>query len=260
MNDIKIKKDWWKNFFNAVYLVTDARSVCNKALTRKETTVIEKNLKLDRKDNILDLCGGQGRHSIELAKRGYNNITVLDYSSYLIRLGKESSGKSGLSIKFLKRDARSTGLPDSSYSVVFIMANSFGYFPNETDNSRILKESYRVLRKGGKLLLDLTDPKHARNNLTPFSLHEANDDILVLRRRQLDGKVIKAREIVLSKKNGLVKDGVYCERIYAKPEIKSLLKKAGFRNIIVKNNVSLHKKQKDYGLLTSRMFVRADKI
>jgi D-alanine-D-alanine ligase len=139
------------------------------------------------------------------------------------------------------------------------MANSFGYFPDERENLRILREMHRLLQTGGKVLLDLTDPDYVRKHLKPQSWHQANKDIIVLRERKLHGNIIKAREIVVSKKRGLLRDGFYCERIYNKDRITRLLKKAGFKNLSVKKDLFLHKQKKDYGLMTSRMFVTAEK-
>jgi len=254
---VKIKKDWWKDLFNEIYLVTDARSVCNAKLTSLETDILEEVLKLRKDDKIVDLCGGQGRHSLELARRGYNNLTVLDFSDYLVRLGRKAAEDAGFNIKFVRRDARFSGLKGNNYSAVFIMANSFGYFQDQKENLRVLKESHRLLKKGGRLLLDLSDPTYLKKNLKPLTWHEANKDIIVCRKRELKGEVIKAREVVLSKKKGLLRDGSYCERIYDKEKITRLLKRAGFKNLSVKSSVSLHKKKKDYGLLTSRMIVMA---
>ena len=107
--------------------------------------------------------------------------------------------------------------------------------------------------------MDMADPSHVKNNLKPVSWHEANSDVLVCRQRRLEGDIIKAREIVLSKKKGLLRDGFYCERIYNKDKIARLLKKAGFSAVSVKKGVSLHKQKRDYGFLTSRMFVTAVK-
>lgn len=256
---MQIKEDWWKDYFNEIYMITDARSVRNSALTRQETDLLEKVLGLDKNDKILDLCGGYGRHSLELARRGYQNLAVLDFSKYLIKLGKEMAAKAGLRIKFLCRDARYSELKNNDYSVVFVMANSFGYFPDERENLRILREMHRLLQTGGKVLLDLTDPDYARNHLKSLSSHQANKDIIVLRERKLQGNIIKAREIVVSKKRGLLRDGFYCERIYNKDRITRLLKKAGFKNLSIKKDLSLHKQKKDYGLMTSRMFVTAVK-
>lgn len=257
---MKVNKNWWKNFFNEVYLITDARSVCNSNLTCREVDLAEKMLDLNKNDRILDLCGGNGRHSLELSKRGYKDITVLDYSSYLIRLGKDLAKKSDLNVKFIKRDARFTKLKSGDYSVVFIMANSFGYFPNDKENLRVLKEINRLLKKGGRLLLDLTDASYVKNKLKPASWHEANEDVIVCRERKYSKGLVKAREMVVSKKTGIIRDGYYCERIYSKEKIYSLLRNAGFKKVFVRKNLSLHKvkkKDRDYGFLNSRMFVTA---
>jgi len=256
---MRVPEDWWKDYFNDIYLLTDARSVCNHALTRKEVSLLVKLLNLDKQDRILDLCGGQGRHSLELAKRGYKDLTVLDFSKYLLRLGKTKAEAQDSNIRFLCMDARSTGLKDSDYSVIFIMANSFGYFQDEEENLLLLRESHRLLKEGGKLLLDLTDSDYAKKNLKPLSRHRANKEISVLRQRRLAGNIIKAKETVISEKKGVIREGLYCERLYSKYKILNLLKKAGFGKISIKNNLSLHNNKRDYGLMTSRMFVTAIK-
>lgn len=253
------KNDWWKYFFNEIYLITDARSVCNPTLTRKETDFLEDILDLEKDDRILDLCGGHGRHSLELARRGYRDLTVLDHSSYLIRLARKLARRQGRRIRFKCCDARFSGLKDEDYSIIFIMANSFGYFLDEGENKRILKEAHRLLKKGGKLLLDLTDPDYIKNNLKPISWHEADKDIVVCRKRKLKRNIIRAREIVISKKRGLLRDGYYCERIYNKDKIARILKSVGFKNLSIKKKISLRKDKKEYGFLTSRMIVTAEK-
>ena len=255
---IKVKKDWWKNFFNQIYLITDARSVDNATLTYREVDLLEKTLNLNKKDRILDLFGGQGRHSIELGKRGYRDLTVLDYSNYLINLGRRLAKKENLKVNFHQADARSTRLKSSNYSVIIVMANSFGYFADEGDNLKVLKEINRLLKTSGRLLIDLANPEYVKNNLKPLSWHRIGD-VLVLREREIRNNLVKAREIVISRNKGLLRDECYCERLYSKERIHQLLKKKGFKNIKIKNNLSLHKERQDYGFLTSRMIVTAVK-
>ena len=80
---IHVDPDWWKTLFDDVYLLTDANIVCNPTLTKREVDVVEQALSLRPQQRILDLCGGQGRHALELTRRGYQHLTVLDYTPFL---------------------------------------------------------------------------------------------------------------------------------------------------------------------------------
>src|SRR6266849_11002011 len=125
---IRVEHDWWKTLFDEVYLVTDAPFVCNPALTKREVDVIEAILPLHPSARILDLCGGQGRHALELARRGYQHLTVLDYSDFLLDRGRREAAASGLSVTFCQGDARAMHLSAASFDAVLLMDNSFGYF------------------------------------------------------------------------------------------------------------------------------------
>ena len=65
----EVDPDWWKDLFDEVYLTTDARSVCDDEVTRKEIDLLQELIPLSPDQEILDLCGGHGRHSRELALR-----------------------------------------------------------------------------------------------------------------------------------------------------------------------------------------------
>jgi len=256
---INVKKNWWKDYFNDLYLLTDARSVCDAQLTRKEVNMVEELLHPGKDDNIIDLFGGQGRHSLELAKRGYRNLTVLDYSPFLVNMGKEEAKKENAKIKFYRRDARVTKLKSAKYKNALVMANSFGYFEDEKDNVAVLKEAKRILKTGGKLLLDLTDADYLKERLRDNSQHQAKDGIYVYRSRELNNDIIKAREVVVSAGRGVLRDGTYCEHLYSEEKIKKLLTDLGFKDVHVYKGLSLHKDKTDYGFLTSRMMVVAEK-
>ena len=254
-----MKKDWWKNFFDHIYLITDARSVCDANLTSREVDLLEKKVNLKKDDRILDLFGGQGRHSIELAKRGYRDLTVLDYSNYLINLGKKLAKKENIKVDFQQGDARSTGLKSIDYSVIIMMANSFGYFPEDRENLQVLREANRLLKTKGKLFIDLTDPVYVRKNLNPMSWHKIGD-IYVLRKRDITNNLVKTQEIVISQKDGLLRDESYCICLFSKGRIHQQLKRAGFNKIKIQNGVFLHNKKEDCGLITSRMIIQATKL
>ncbi len=166
---IVVDPDWWKTLFDEVYLITDARSVCDDVLTCREADVICELLPLDFGHKILDLCGGHGRHTLELYKRGFTNCTLLDYSQKLIDVAETKANENDYSVNFIQCDARSTDLPGGSFDHVIIMGNSLGYIQAPGADSKIIKEAYRILRSGGRLLVDVTDGSVVKNSFNPNS-------------------------------------------------------------------------------------------
>jgi D-alanine-D-alanine ligase len=258
---IQVDPHWWKTLFDEVYLITDAEFVCNPALTRHEVDVIERVLALRPTDRILDLCGGQGRHALELARRGYPSPTVLDYSEFLLRRGRREAAEAGLDITFCQGDARATALPSASFDVVLLLANSFGYFVDACDDHRVLAEAARVLKPAGRFLIDLIDREAALGHFRPESWHETAEDIVVCWKRELVDDVIRVREIVLSKTTGLLRDRTYAERLYSPERIRALLTEQGFRDMTARREALVYHPDdtKDYGLATTRMLVTAVK-
>jgi D-alanine-D-alanine ligase len=257
MGSIPVDPLWWQRLFDEVYLITDARSVCNEELTLREVDFLEALLGIRRQDRILDLCGGHGRHSLELARRGYGSATVLDYSAYLLNLGRARAAEEGLPVSFVRADARSTGLAGGRFDFVLVMANSFGYFPDDRDNLQILCEAFRLCRRGGMLLLDLLDPSYVIERFRPCSEHRATEDITVRREREIADNLIRVRERVVSRSRGLLREGTYCERLFQEDELAGLLTQAGFEVIRFKTGFASHTSPGDYGFMTRRVIVTA---
>jgi D-alanine-D-alanine ligase len=257
--NIQVNENWWKDLFDEIYLLTDARSVCDPELTRQEVDFLEDTLPSDKNIALLDLCGGQGRHSLELARRGFRNLTVLDFSKYLIDVGRKRAEQEDLNVKFVFNDARKTGLPPGSFNYIIIMASSFGYFPNEVENQRILNETYRLLASGGVLLMDLPNKEYVLDNFKPSSSHQVNADLTASRERKLGKDIIYSKETVISKSKGLIRERTYFTRLYSPEKIEKLLKKAGFTSVLVQKNFMNRSTGEDYGCMTNRMVVLTKK-
>jgi D-alanine-D-alanine ligase len=259
MRMIHVDPNWWQSLFDEVYLLTDAPFVCNPDLTRREVDVVERVLQLRTAERILDLCGGQGRHALELARRGYRHLTVLDYADYLLQCGRQEAVVSGLEVTFCQGDARATVFPSGGFDVVLLMANSFGFFADAADDSRLLTEVHRVLAHGGRFLLDLIDREAALRHFCAESWHEATDDVVVCWKRELVHDVVRVREVVLSKTTGLVRDRTYAERLYSAEYLQGLLSVVGFSDVRVQGNAFVHQPENgtDYGLATNRMLITA---
>jgi D-alanine-D-alanine ligase len=256
---IIVDPDWWKTLFDEVYLITDARSVCNEDITRIEADIICELLPIRKQSKILDLCGGHGRHSLELCARGFSRCTLLDYSQVLIDYAKARAAQCSLSIEAVQADARHTGFPDASFDHVLIMGNSLGYIKGSAD-SQIMGEAYRLLRPGGWFLADVTDGDAVKRTFNPETWHEIDDHTVVCRKRELKGNTIHAREMVLSKREGLIRDRTYGVRLYGSKTLASLFEQAGFQQITVRTGFSPYKSKGDYGFMNHRMLATGQKI
>ena len=256
---ITVDPDWWKTLFDEIYLKTDARSVCDREISKKEVDLICGLLTPDSGHRILDMCGGQGRHSLELWDRGYRDCTVVDYSNHLVALGQTTASERNCGVLFMQGDARDTGLPAASYDHVLILGNSLGYLPDDEDDGRILAEAYRLLKPGSTILVDVTDGDKVLKELNPNAWHEVDEDLVVCRHRELNGKRIKAREMVFSRQRGLVRDQSYAIRIYTPDELEDIVFKTGFVDVKVHRNFSPHGNDGDYGFMNKRVLVTAKK-
>jgi D-alanine-D-alanine ligase len=256
---IDIDPDWWKTLFDEIYLITDARSVCDESLTRREIDVICELLPLEVDHEILDLCGGQGRHTFELCRRGFRTCTIMDYSRVLIDLAAATAERYDYPVDCIRCDARKTELKSESFDHILILGNSLGYIQEPEADVNILTEALRLLRPGGWLLVDVTDGSAVKNAFIPNAWHEIGDDTVVCRQRELRGESISAREVVLSKNNGLIRDRAYAVRLYDSASLSTLFGKAGFRRININKNFSPHQSDGDYGFMNKRMMATGQK-
>src|SRR5271154_401537 len=134
-----LPSDWWRTLFNSLYLETDGDVIENDRNTGDEVDLLIRTVGLERNDRILDLCCGQGRHSLELASRGFPNVTGLDRSRYLIRLARKRVKQRNLQVSFHEGDARRFRLGDGDFHCICILGNSFGYFALPEDDLAVLE-------------------------------------------------------------------------------------------------------------------------
>lgn len=254
---IDVDPDWWKSLFDEVYLITDARSVCDARVTRQEIDIFTTLVPMQPDDRILDLCGGHGRHAMELSRRGYRQCTVVDYSQTLLDIGARNAAVEKHPIRFLQGDARNTRLADDAFDHVCILGNSLGYITTPNADLDILMESRRLMRSRGWLLLDVTDGAALDGQLNPTAWHEIGDDIVVCRQREIQAGRICARELVISKQSGVVRDQTYCMRIYSADALAALVRRAGFSNVTVHTDASAMKTPEDVGCMNHRLVVTA---
>ncbi len=252
--------DWWRTLFNSIYIQTDGDVVENDVNTAREVDLLVRSAGLEPNDRILDLCCGQGRHAIELARRGFKSITGIDRSRYLIRLARKRAKQQGLAIQFHEGDARKFRIPESSFHCVCLMGNSFGYFDREEDDLAVLGAIKRALRSGGTLVLDLADGEWMRKHYERRTWEWVDQNHFVCRERSLaaDGERLVSREVVVHAERGVIADQFYAERLYSRHRIGELLERVGFHSVRFHGALEAESgRNQDLGMMAHRMFLTA---
>lgn len=255
-----VRPDWWRHLFNSLYLKTDADVVDDQNITRKEVDFFVTILELRSEDAILDLCCGQGRHSLELARRGFTKVYGLDRSHYLIQKARQQARKEGLNVQFKEGDARKLPYPADSFDVVLILGNSFGYFESVQDDLRVLQEVQRILKPGGKIFIDVADGEYLKSHFQPRSWEWIGKKQFVLRERSLstDGQRLISREIITHVESGVIADQFYAERLYSRENLCAFLEESGFQGIICHGSRSSESTRcQDLGMMERRIFLSA---
>ena len=120
--------------------------------TRGEVDFIEKELGYDKAKRILDVGCGTGRHSLELARRGYR-VTGLDLSESMLSKARRISDSEKLDIEFIQKDARDFTYLGEYDLIIMLCEGAFPLMETDEMNFRILKNIHASLQAGGKLIL-----------------------------------------------------------------------------------------------------------
>jgi D-alanine-D-alanine ligase len=256
-----LPSDWWRTLFNSLYLKTDGDVFENERNTVEEVDLLIRSAGLERNDRILDLCCGQGRHTLEMARRGFQYVTGLDRSRYLIRLARKRAKQRNLQVSFHEGDIRKFRLGDGEFHCVCILGNSFGYFERPEDDLAVLEAVKRALAFDGKLVMDLMDGEWTRRHFAPRSWEWVDRCHLVCRERTLaeDHDRLISREVVVNAERGVITDQFYAERLYSKGRLEALLSGAGFRNLRVHRLPAPDScRNQDLGMMAHRLFVTCE--
>ena len=134
---------------------------------------------------ILDLCCGPGRHSLELARRGYAVVGV-DRTAAYIAEAKQRAKTDHLSIEFVKQDMRRFCRP-GAFDAAINMFTAFGYFKNQQDDRRVLLNLHQSLKPGGTLLLEMMGKEILCRNFRERDWREEKGVMLLEERKLSQG-------------------------------------------------------------------------
>lgn len=218
----KRPRPWWETFFGTDYLKQYELDVQR---TREEVDAIETILHLRKGARILDLACGAGRHSIELAKRGYR-VTGYDLSEELLKTARSAARAAKQDVDFAQGDMRE--LPyRGAFDAVINMFSSFGYFDSVDEDRKVLEGVARALTIRGKVLMDRFNRESLAYELPLQGWRVGVDGSVILQEDTFD--VLRGRydtrQIVIDRDG--TREHLGSVRAYTLPELKGLFDAAG---------------------------------
>ncbi|MBN1398951.1 MAG: class I SAM-dependent methyltransferase [Bacteroidetes bacterium] len=220
-----VRKQWYETLFEN-YARTYDRETFTKG-TIQETDFIEQEIGFDKLKRILDIGCGTGRHSIELAKRGYS-VTGIDLSESQLKRAREKAEDAGVTVNFLLLDARTMNFKEEFDASLILCEGGFALMETDEMNYEILKGAADALKPGGIFILTTLNAffplthslKEFMNSSTvEGTIKNSTFDIMTLR----DFSVLEVNDDNGNKRT------LHCnERYYLPSEISWMMKSLGF--------------------------------
>lgn len=156
----EIPQDWYATAFDG--------ASAEMAWTERTESEVNRALNMLRPqggERILDLACGSGRHSIELARRGFS-VVGADISAELIEIAnRDSAAEPDLDVGFVEGDLRELEFEAEFDLVLNLNDGAIGYLESDEENLRTFGVIARALRSGGRNLVQLPNVLYAKENL-----------------------------------------------------------------------------------------------
>jgi len=243
---------WYVDFFRSDYLNVYGHMFTEER-AEKESAFVARALSLTPGASVLDLCCGQGRHSVQLAKRGVK-VTGLDLNAEYLDLTSKAAEAAKVKIDTVTGDMREIPF-ENKFDAIVNMYSSFGYLESEAEDLRVLESAAKALKGGGQLLLDMLNREWAIDNYIQNDWHTGADGTLYVERRDLDLSTSRMHVhfIVVDSKGGRRESIGHIIRLYTLTEMTRLLERVGMRVTLVFGGFD----GEEYAIGTRRMIIVA---
>jgi SAM-dependent methyltransferase len=179
--DMNQKQNEWELFFDR-HAPHYMENVFTKN-TSEEVEFIIDELKLPGGSHILDIGCGTGRHSIELARRGFK-MTGVDISSGMLEQAGRSAAKIGVEVDLIHADAAAFQAVRDFDAAICICEGAFGLLGSGDDpylhDLNILRNIHNALRSEGMFILTALNGMRTIRATTRSAIEEGGYDPLTL--------------------------------------------------------------------------------
>ncbi len=180
---------------------------------------------------VLDMSCGFGRHSVELARRGFQ-VTGLDLSPHLLRHAREAANTAGVDVTWIEADMREIPVPAQPYDAIVSLFSSFGLLGADSEELKVARAMAGALAPNGKALIETVNREIMLRRWMPLRWREQPDGVVVCDKLKFDA----ATGILHSEETTVLADGQKRRtrdqlRLWSFSELALLLRVSGFDQI-----------------------------
>lgn len=224
-DDQTVETDWYEAWFNSP-LYEQLYANRDEKEAERLAGFISKKLPSDQYNPVLDLGCGRGRHSITLARRGYQ-VTGIDLSPRAVETARKRAEDEGLdsSTNFQIGDMRHP--VGRTFNLIVNLFTTFGYFEDDEENLAVLQNVKTMLKPDGFFVFDFLNASQVRKNIKPLEEGTLDFYHYHISRRIVDDTVLKT--ITFQPPNG--QECTFTERVklYDKAWFEKHLPRMGFK-------------------------------
>lgn len=143
---------WWRHYFDEAFFRLH-EPLFPEEESRREAGAILELMGLPAGSRILDAPCGWGRHTVLFGEAGVHAFGA-DLSVPLLERAARALTAVGSPVRLAAADLRALPFADGSFDGVANVFTSLGLFVDDAEDLRALREARRVLRPGGRFLLE----------------------------------------------------------------------------------------------------------
>jgi 2-polyprenyl-3-methyl-5-hydroxy-6-metoxy-1,4-benzoquinol methylase len=251
----EVPSDWFDGYFEKEWLDEIALNIPAER-TRKEIDFVVERLGLEPGARVLDVACGHGRHSLELARRGFV-VTGFDLSPRSIGLAREAAERDGLDATFEIRDARKVDFDGEFDAALNLFTSAIGYFDDQADNQRVVDGAARALRPGGSFFVETINLLSLARHFRELEWAEYESGTLMVERREFDFRRARNRaDWTFVRPDGSRRTLTHSLRVYAPHELIAMFEAAGLEVVASWGNFEGDEVSFDAG----RLILRGDRL
>jgi len=216
-----LKSQWFETLFQGV-AVEFWNLAMPPAVTLKEADFLEQALALEAGARVLDVPCGNGRHAIELARRGHRLVGIDLSAEFLDRARKNGPG-----IDWRHGDMRELPVGEAEFDAAYCFGNSFGYLDHE-NAGKFLAALAHALKPSGRIAIDTGVAAESILPALPPKRWHRTGDIFTLSEARYAAKESRLDIEYTFLRNGSIETRSAASYVFTIGDLRRMLETAGF--------------------------------